>query len=758
MRAGLYLCILAGLLVTASVSHAAEIAASGTTLLRYEDRAIGGFGKQRIGVGTQYLGLDLERLGNGNLSFNAYGWGRSDFSGESGPTGDENAELTYAYLRYRFPNQSSEVTAGRFFVYGRGIGSYIDGLSLKSDLGIIGTTRGVAVHLFTGTPVRTGHIRDNRGDFLTGGRVAYRVANLLEAGVASLYETGLAANGPDGAIRDYRNIIVGDVWFAPYRFADLAGHTAYNTVTRGVAEHRYLVSLRPFDRLTATLEYNDSTLLDLFSSSSQRSLFNPNSGDRITSYGGTATYTLFPFIDLKADYRYSLRSGRADSSRVGGGVVLKLADSRVRSGVTWHRTDVGASTVAPEGFRVVSFNEIRGFILYDNAVYSASLDTIVDLYDRSIHGKDLGYELAGSLGYRLMPNIKLSCDLSMADNPQFSNEIKGVARLVFSQSIAEKPRLDYRARHAGETHVPAATLGEKTGTIDKPAATQVAAVSDKPVPVTLPVEKPGSTGEAKSAALPPVVTKTSTGAVSQRIKGEAKPAGKILYRIEAAGILAQADADRVMAHLKSMGCSNVTRKKMETELPMYRLFAAEFTKVADAKRELRKLRKIAAGAFLLRSAGKYQLYAGSFRDRKNAVAEQKRLSAHRLAIDLREGIHIPAVSYLVTADVSDKASGELLLNQLKKRGLDASLTPRGDTSGNGVGTGNDSTDNDPERQQATWLMNELKRRGVDTSTIILDDDTDTDAGLDFNETPLLTAVLAFDTPQNSEGLLSEVLR
>lgn len=756
-----------GLVLMSSWSEAADLNAYGTTLLRYEDHSIGVFGKQRTGVGTQYIGMDLDKLGNGNFSVSLYGWGRTDLSGESSPNGDNNADFTYGYLRYRFPDTSSELTAGRFFIYGRGISSYIDGLSLKSDLSFVGTRGGIGLQFFSGTPVKTDHIIDNRGDFLTGSRISYRFPNLLEVGVASLYETGLAANGADTAFEDYRNTLVGDVWFSPYRAVDLTGHTSYNTVTRGIAENRYLISLRPIDKLFATLEYNSSIFKDLFSNSSQRYLFYSNSGDKVTSYGGTATYTLFPFLDLSADYRYSLRSGRADTSRVGGGAILKLAENRIRSGLSWHRYDVGEPTLVPEGFRVVSFNEIRGFILYDNAVYTASLDTIADVYDKPIHDKDVGYELIGSLGYRLMPNIKLSCDLSMADNPQFSNEIKGVARLVFSHGMTEKPRLDYRARHAADSS-PAAVVGqakslEQPGTTIKPDDL-VAVAGEEPVSVA------GAAGKTDEMAGGLPAVESSPGvAVKPSIKTaqEQPSAGKpdvvTVYRIDVQDILSRNRANKIVTHLKSMGCGNVRLQTVEKDLPMHRLFVAEQGNLSLAKNELKKLRKIAAGAFLLKSGGRYQLYAGSFREPKNAVAEQKRLSAYGMKITIRDGIRVTALLHAVTADVADRSSGEALVQKLKKHGMYATLnlSGRAQESGpeSGIKGGSGTVDEqDPDRIQINWLLNELKRRGVDTSTIIVDDESESEIDPGLQDAVLLSAGMTSDKGHTFGDSLSEVIK
>lgn len=758
MRALICLCIMVGLILMSRWSDAADLNAYGTTLLRYEDHTIGAFGKQRTGVGTQYIGLDLDKLGNGNFSISLYGWGRTDLSGESSPTGDNNADFTYGYLKYRFPATSSELTAGRFFIYGKGISSYLDGLSLKSDISFLGTRSGIGLQFFSGTPVKTDHIVDNRGDFLTGGRVSYRFPNLLEIGAASLYETGLAANGTDAVLEDYRNILVGDVWFSPYRAVELTGHTSYNTVTRGIAENRYLISLKPIDKLVATLEYNDSIFKDLFSNSSQHYLFNPNSGDKVTSYGGTATYTLFPFLDLSGDYRYSLRSGRADTSRVGGAVVLKLAESRIRSGLSWHRYDVGQPTVVPEGFKVASFNEIRGFILYDNAVYTASLDTIADVYDKSIHDKDVGYELIGSLGYRLMPNIKLSCDLSMADNPQFSNEIKGVARLVFSHGMTQKPHLDYRSRHAADSSS-AATVGQAKSP-EQPESSITSVAGEETVSVAdaagkademagaLTAVEPATVAVEKPAELPLAADKPAVKTAQER-QSVGKPDFGKVYRIDVQDILSRKRANKVVTHLNSMGCSNVRLQTIEKDLPMHRLFVAEIESLSQAKKELRKLRKIAAGAFLLKSDGRYQLYAGSFREPKNAVAEQKHLAAaYGMKITIRDGIGITALFHTVTADAADRSSGEELVIQLKKRGIDATLNVLDKNQErrpeSGIKSDSPVGDQDADRLQINWLINELKKRGVDSSTIILDDESESAVDPDIHDPAFLSVEMRND--------------
>jgi hypothetical protein len=221
---------------------------------------------------------------------------------------------------------------------------------------------------------------------------------------------------------------------------ELNGRTYYNTATSGISEHSYHAIVTPLAGLLLAAEFNQNYLKDFFSASSLRSLFNPDGDDKLTTFGAGITYTIAKPVELTLDYKHFARDTRKDSNRFGGELRLTLADGKVRSGLSYHRVDAGErkASAGLEGFPITSYNEVRGFALYTKDKYDASLDSIVHIFDNKIFNTKTAYEIQASAGYRIMPSLKLSGDLSYGDNPQQSDEVKGLIRLTFNYNYASK--------------------------------------------------------------------------------------------------------------------------------------------------------------------------------------------------------------------------------------------------------------------------------------------------------------------------------
>ena len=132
-------------------------------------------------------------------------------------------------------------------------------------------------------------------------------------------------------------------------------------------------------------------------------------------------------MEVSADYkRYNYRrEGHGNANRYGGEVRLVLSDNKVRTGLSYHRSDNQATGVN-------SYHEVRGYGLYNAGRYFASADFITHIYDDTIYSKDSAYEVTASAGYRLMPNLALSGDLSYGENPRLTSEVRGVVKLTYN--------------------------------------------------------------------------------------------------------------------------------------------------------------------------------------------------------------------------------------------------------------------------------------------------------------------------------------
>jgi hypothetical protein len=414
-------------LILPGAACAADLGVSSTTLFRLEQRSFPGFAKQTAVPATEFIGADLD---SGNLSLHLYGWGRVDLADRSTSEGDTDGDLSYAYLSYRLPTANGEVKGGRFFINEGVAVEQVDGLSARTDL-----QHGFTLALFGGAPVKLDRDSRSKGDYIVGGRGSWRLKGVCELGVSGLREGAVSIDTANGT-KDDRQMVGGDIWLSPYRTIELNGHTFYNASREGLAEHSYLLALRPHKAWSLSGTYNEQNFKNYFAYSNIRSLFNPDNDGELKSYGGGASWTIAAPVELLADYRHYRRTGdlrpdrNGDSDRYGGDVRVTLSDRKVRSGLSYHRSD-GAS-----GFN--SYHEVRGFGLYDAARYVTSLDAIGQFFKESVFGRKEAFEVIASAGYRIVPELLLSGDVGYGRNPQFDDEVRGVVRLTYNYSYASK--------------------------------------------------------------------------------------------------------------------------------------------------------------------------------------------------------------------------------------------------------------------------------------------------------------------------------
>jgi len=414
-------------LLAPAVLWGAELGSDGTTIFRFEERSFPGSNKERVAPATQFLGVDIGKLGDPNLSFHLYGWGRVDLASHSTSEGSTDGIISYAYLHYRFPEANAFVKAGRLFVYEGVAAEQLDGVSLRTDL-----AKGFTLALYGGVPVRVDE-NNNKGSSIFGGRVGYRLPGMLELGVSALREGGTDTREFDTSsltartIKRYREMIGGDIWLSPYRTVELNGHTYYNAASEGIAEHSYLASWRPLTSLNLFGEYNEQRFKEYFGSTNLPSLFQPARGDHYRSTGIGVTYAVAKPVELTADYKrinYQ-KDNHGKANRFGVEARLSMMDKRLRSGVSYHRSD-------GTGDGINSYHELRGYGMYAVSRYSASLDAITHLYDKPINKKKSAFELVASLGLRILPALLLSGDLSYGHNPRYDSEVKGLLRLTYN--------------------------------------------------------------------------------------------------------------------------------------------------------------------------------------------------------------------------------------------------------------------------------------------------------------------------------------
>ena len=218
---------------------------------------------------------------------------------------------------------------------------------------------------------------------------------------------------------------------------EFMGHTSYNPESKGVAEHTYLLNLKPVSHLTLSGEYNEhreGSFLNSAALFTKMPAFNP--ADKSRSTGVSASYEISKSVDVSADYKHFSREiGGAD--RFGADLKLSLLNNMFRSGLGYHylRADNG---FAISGTTSASYHELRCYALYDTTSYVASLDVIDYIFKGQIKNVKSAWEASASLGYHITPNLAASGDISYGKNPDFIDETKGLIRLTYTMAFKSK--------------------------------------------------------------------------------------------------------------------------------------------------------------------------------------------------------------------------------------------------------------------------------------------------------------------------------
>jgi hypothetical protein len=438
----LLLPVVTAMLILPAIAETAELGAYGTTLLRFSQQTTPGFDKQNLMPLTQYLGLTASGLADGNLSLNFYGWGRVDLGDQSSIDGTSDSNVSSAYLRYLFPKANGEIRAGRFQLLEGVARENIDGILAAADL-----PAGFRIAVFGGAPSDIGLQNDSRGSWLAGSRVSLNFAGRSELGISYLYAGDSTSQdyspGTLRTVADRRELVGGDIWLSPITALTISGRTTYNTVTSGVAEHDYTIAVKPAKNLTITGNYAERNTKDLYSGTNLPFLFKPDSSDKITNVGGAVIITAGKPLTLTLDYRHTERDSYVNTDRFGGEIRL-AAEKLVSGGAGYHRVSAGEAPAIGTSNPLYdpSYHEARGWFLLDYGAFNASLNAIGHFYDDSgnpdLNGKSHTYEITASAGFRPIPQMSISGDVSYGETAFNTSEYKGLVRVEFNAMTSVK--------------------------------------------------------------------------------------------------------------------------------------------------------------------------------------------------------------------------------------------------------------------------------------------------------------------------------
>ena len=424
----------ASLAVTPFCVLAADVTVNSSTLLGIGMRDVSGGSSETLTPATQFFGLSADKLADGNLSLQLYGWGRADLGNASFNNDTTAGNLTYGYLQYRFSQGGATIRAGRHFIHEGIVNEQIDGLSTRTDLPM-----GFGLSAFGGATVHAKNLRgessDGKGDTIYGGRLNYRSKGILDIGFSAVSESTAATlikPTPALPVNGTYSRVGGDIWFTPFATIDIIGQSSFNTETNKFANHSYLLNYKPLPRFVLTGEFNhysDSSYLYPRTTLSATPL-NPN--DKSSSAGLITSYEINKNLEASLDYKhYSREFGSAD--RFGGELRTRYNDNSIRGGLSYHYLNAGQSfAITP--YTSGSYQELRCYLMQNSKSYFAAIDILGQFFKDTIYNESSAWETIASLGYHITSALALSGDLSYGKNPQFTEEVKGVLRLTYNMT------------------------------------------------------------------------------------------------------------------------------------------------------------------------------------------------------------------------------------------------------------------------------------------------------------------------------------
>ncbi|MGB3400721.1 MAG: hypothetical protein WBA34_11205 [Candidatus Deferrimicrobiaceae bacterium] len=391
--------------------QAADITLSSRTYLLYYERDVAGGADKNFAPLYEYLSADANNLGDKPLSFHFYGWGRLDLADDTGDDG-YNGDLGSAYFQYLHPTGNAEMRLGRFFFVEGTAAEIMDGIFLKAR-----TPVGFGLSVFGGVPVERTITSTDTGDSIYGGRLFFARPGFAELGVTYLMEAG-EFQGDD------REMVGGDLWVRPGTWVELSGRAAYNVSTSALAQQRYVLRLTPYSRLDLAAGYEEYKYKDLFQTALHSAFLSPSIDP------DDKAQIVFVIVDIEVASGLTLEGGvkdiRHDASDPGDA-------TRFEAGLRYaynDQKDVGGLSAA-----IVSadrteneYQEYRVFGTYSLDIWRFTLDALTQRYKEQISGIKDAYQVVGSAGWQVLPNLKLSGDVTYTRSPRFTEDFAGLVR------------------------------------------------------------------------------------------------------------------------------------------------------------------------------------------------------------------------------------------------------------------------------------------------------------------------------------------
>ena len=246
MKRRTYVALLATLM--SATAWGQEVSLYGTTMAQMWKSETSGLDKNTYTPATQYLGIDVLKLGSERLSLHLFGWGKTDLGESTSFDGSKSdGYLNFGYLQYRFDQANAEIKAGRFTVNQSTGFEQVDGVSARTDL-----RGGFTVSAFAGKPVLYKTVDPTsqsdynlESNLIFGSRLGWRMPKIGEFGVSYLQDGTRNATGLNGYSLDYtRQQLGADILIAPVTSFDFRGRTVAVQDTRRCIKQEPEVSRR----------------------------------------------------------------------------------------------------------------------------------------------------------------------------------------------------------------------------------------------------------------------------------------------------------------------------------------------------------------------------------------------------------------------------------------------------------------------------------------------------------------------------------
>ncbi len=378
---------------------------SRTYLYLYErDQVVGE--TQKFAPLYEYLSLDVWEVGNPDLSFHFYGWGRLDLADESRGS-STNGNLSSAYLQYLHPRGNSLAKFGRFFLAEGTTTEVMDGLFVK------GVTRsGFGAALYGGSPVENTITSSGGGDSLFGGRVFYVFPGVTEVGLGYFHENGDFQG-------ENREELGGDLWLRFARSLDLTGRAVYNVVTESLASHRLALRLVPVRTVDLKIGTEGYKYKDLFQGVLNPAFLPPaiNPDDEVQNLFADLDWQASGILIVQAGIKsiHHLESDPGDALRGEAGFRVNLKGAVNLLGIS--------AAVQTADQKQNEYQQFRGWLMGSVNRWKFSLDGLTWFYEQTSGGEDTTVQIVGSAGYQISPAFALSGDLRYTQSPQFKEDV-----------------------------------------------------------------------------------------------------------------------------------------------------------------------------------------------------------------------------------------------------------------------------------------------------------------------------------------------